>query len=237
MQGVNGQAPGGAYIVGLDAETGKEAWRFYTIARPGEPGGDSWNGLPLEQAHGRLGLDCGQLRRRAQARLLRPGTDVRHGAAARPGRRTRRHERSALHELRPLRSNPDTGKLAWHFQHVPNDQWDFDWAFERQTHRAPRRRPRAQGARDGRQRGDLRRARSRGRRRYLFSIDLGLQNFITAIDPRTGAKKIDPKFVPSREKPDGRVPACRRREELGAGVDQSRDARCSSCRSSNPAWI
>ena len=35
--------------------------------------------------------------------------------------------------------------------------------------------------------------------RYLFSIDLGLQNFITAIDPRTGAKTIDPKLVPSRE--------------------------------------
>jgi alcohol dehydrogenase (cytochrome c) len=52
MQGVNGQAPGGAYIVGLDAETGAETWRFYTIARPGEPGGDTWNGLPLEQRTG-----------------------------------------------------------------------------------------------------------------------------------------------------------------------------------------
>ena len=52
MQGVNGQAPGGAYIVGLDADTGAEAWRFYSIARPGEPGGDSWNGLPLEQRTG-----------------------------------------------------------------------------------------------------------------------------------------------------------------------------------------
>ena len=41
MQGVNGQSPGGAYVVGLDAETGKEAWRFYSIARPGEPGGDT----------------------------------------------------------------------------------------------------------------------------------------------------------------------------------------------------
>ncbi len=52
MQGVNGQAPGGAYIVALDAQTGAEAWRFYTIARPGEPGGESWNGLPLEQRTG-----------------------------------------------------------------------------------------------------------------------------------------------------------------------------------------
>jgi hypothetical protein len=27
--------------------------------------------------------------------------------------------------------NPDTGKLAWYFQHQPNDQWDYDWAFGR----------------------------------------------------------------------------------------------------------
>jgi alcohol dehydrogenase (cytochrome c) len=26
--------------------------------------------------------------------------------------------------------NPDTGKLKWHFQEVPNDVWDFDAAFE-----------------------------------------------------------------------------------------------------------
>ena len=41
---------GGNYIVGLDAVTGKEEWRFNTIAKPGEPGGDSWNGAPLNSA-------------------------------------------------------------------------------------------------------------------------------------------------------------------------------------------
>ena len=43
---------GGNYIVGLDAVTGNEAWRFNTIAKPGEPGGDSWNGAPFEQRFG-----------------------------------------------------------------------------------------------------------------------------------------------------------------------------------------
>ncbi len=52
MQGIGGRGKGGAYIAGLDSETGKEAWRFYTIARPDEPGGNSWNGLPLEQRSG-----------------------------------------------------------------------------------------------------------------------------------------------------------------------------------------
>ena len=52
MQGVSGRRPGGDFIVGLDANTGEEAWRFYTVAHPGEPGDDSWNGLPLEKRSG-----------------------------------------------------------------------------------------------------------------------------------------------------------------------------------------
>ncbi len=26
--------------------------------------------------------------------------------------------------------DPDTGKLRWHFQEIPNDVWDFDSAYE-----------------------------------------------------------------------------------------------------------
>src|SRR6185436_136520 len=53
IQGVTGlRSPGGNYIIGLDAGTGREKWRFHTIARPGEPGGESWNGLPLELRSG-----------------------------------------------------------------------------------------------------------------------------------------------------------------------------------------
>src|SRR5262249_37644635 len=53
IEGVTGSmGPGGGYIVGLDLATGQEVWRFYTIARPGEPGGNSWNGAPLEKRSG-----------------------------------------------------------------------------------------------------------------------------------------------------------------------------------------
>jgi alcohol dehydrogenase (cytochrome c) len=50
-------AAGGDFIVGLDGQTGKELWRFHTIARPGQPGGDSWNGVPVDQRYGGGGLD------------------------------------------------------------------------------------------------------------------------------------------------------------------------------------
>ncbi len=43
---------GGDFIVGLDAQSGEEKWRFNTIARPGQPGGDSWNGAPVNERFG-----------------------------------------------------------------------------------------------------------------------------------------------------------------------------------------
>src|SRR5258708_2811926 len=35
------------FIAAYDAATGKEMWRTSTIARPGEPGGETWGNLPL----------------------------------------------------------------------------------------------------------------------------------------------------------------------------------------------
>ena len=47
-----GRAPGGNFIVALDAQTGQEAWRFNTIPKDGEPGGNTWNGVPHEKRNG-----------------------------------------------------------------------------------------------------------------------------------------------------------------------------------------
>jgi hypothetical protein len=42
----------GGFIIAIDINSGKEVWRSNTIARRGEPGGNSWNGLPLDQRSG-----------------------------------------------------------------------------------------------------------------------------------------------------------------------------------------
>ncbi len=47
-----GAKPGGPQLVGLDAQTGEKRWQIGTIAKPGEPGGDSWNGVPFESRSG-----------------------------------------------------------------------------------------------------------------------------------------------------------------------------------------
>src|SRR2546430_1339663 len=45
------------FIAAHDAKTGKEVWKFYVTAAPGEPGGDTWADMPVaERAAGPRGL-------------------------------------------------------------------------------------------------------------------------------------------------------------------------------------
>jgi len=91
--------------------------------------------------------------------------------------------------------NVTTGKLVWFFQHQPNDQWDYDWAFERQVLQMPvNGRMETVILTGGKQMiFDVMEAETG---RYVSSVDLGLQNLVTAIDPQTGAKTTDPNLLP-----------------------------------------
>ena len=53
IQGITSlRVPKGGWILGIDSTTGAQKWRFNTIPRPGESGGNSWNGLPIEERSG-----------------------------------------------------------------------------------------------------------------------------------------------------------------------------------------
>ena len=40
------------FIAGYDASSGKQLWKFYTVARQGTPGGDTWGPLPDDRRSG-----------------------------------------------------------------------------------------------------------------------------------------------------------------------------------------
>jgi alcohol dehydrogenase (cytochrome c) len=194
MVGTTGRARGGNYIVALDAETGKEAWRFYTIARPNEPGGASWNGLPLDERNGGSVWIPGSYDPVQNLAFFAPGNTYDTGPLRVPVNQPGVTS-DALYLDSTLALDPDTGKLAWHFQHQKNGQWDLDWAFERQVMQL-------------RINGDLRSVVvTAGKQsifdivdtetgQYVSSIDLGLQNVVTSIDKKTGEKIVDPSLVP-----------------------------------------
>jgi alcohol dehydrogenase (cytochrome c) len=194
MVGTVGRVPGRNYIVALDAETGKESWRFNTIAQPGEPGGDSWNGLPVEKRNGASVWVAGSYDSALNLAFFGVAQTYDTGPLARRADQSQ-VTNDALYTDCTLAINPDTGKLVWYYQHLPNDQWDLDWAFERQIIRIPVNgtvRPVIVTA--GKQAiYDVLDAKTG---EYLFSKDLGLQNVVTSIAPRTGQKRIDPKSLP-----------------------------------------
>jgi alcohol dehydrogenase (cytochrome c) len=124
----------GCFIVAHDALTGKEVWRFYTTAAPGEPGGDTWGNLPGEE---RMASPWGLPGTYDPARKL-----IYWGIAnPRPHTRMKRHggdpdavPRAAPSELysnSTVALDPNTGKLAWYYQHLPGDDWDSDFAHDR----------------------------------------------------------------------------------------------------------
>jgi alcohol dehydrogenase (cytochrome c) len=194
MVGVAGSAAGGNFIVGLDANTGEEAWRFYTIARPGEPGGDSWNGLPLEKRNGASVWTAGSYDPELNLAYFGVGQTYDTGPLVHPVNQPGVTS-DGLYTDCTLAFNPDTGKLVWYFQHVPNDQWDLDWAFERQLIPLQINGVTTKLAITSGKMA-LYDALDAATGKYEFSIDLGLQNIVTAIDPKTGAKTINPKTLP-----------------------------------------
>ena len=195
IQGVTGSgAPGGGFIVGLDAATGREIWRFHTIARPDEPGGASWNGLPLARRSGGSVWQQGTYDPELHLVYYGVGQTYDTGPLNKPSG-VAGTTQDALYTDSTVALNPDTGKLIWHYQHLPNDQWDLDWSFERQLATLGGRRVVMNIGKMGIL--DALDARTGD---YLFSIDAGSQNVITAIDPKTGAKTTDPQRWPDKTK-------------------------------------
>src|SRR5215831_17699482 len=194
MLGTIGRAAGGNVIVALDAATGKEAWRFHVIARPGEPGGNSWNGVPLDKRTGASVWIPGSYDLELNLAFFGPAQTY-DTAPLRDSSGVSGVTNDALYTDSTVALDPDTGKLVWYFQHQNNDQWDLDWAFERQIIKLPLF-------------GEKRTIVLTGGKQAIFdtldaasgiyasSIDLGLQNVVTSIEPKTGAKNIDRKLVP-----------------------------------------
>lgn len=198
LQGVTAtMIPEGGFIVGLDLESGEEVWRFHSIARPDEPGGNTWNNLALKDRSG--GSVWVPASYDAELDLAYYGTAPTYDTA--PLLHSLNMEgvsNEALYTNATIALRPKTGELAWFFQHMPNGQWDLDWVFERQLIKLEVN-------------GTLRKVvLTAGKMalydvldaatgEYLNSFDVGFQNIVTAVDPKTGDKSINPRAIPNAE--------------------------------------
>ena len=142
----------------------------------------------------------------------------------------------ALYTNATIALNPDTGALVWHFQHVPNDQWDFDWAFERQLVKLPI---------DGRERSvlvtagkeaDLRRARSRRRRPVSVLASISGCRTSSRKSIRAPARKRSIRSSCRRARARSSCARMRAARRAGCRHRSIRARRSCSCRSSSRAW-
>ena len=113
------------FIAGYDAATGKLLWKFYTVARKGMPGGDTWGDLPDDKRSGADAWIAGTYD--PQLNLAFWGTGQAKGST----RDQRGANGDALYSNTTLALDPDTGKLKWHFQNAPGETLDLDEVFER----------------------------------------------------------------------------------------------------------
>jgi alcohol dehydrogenase (cytochrome c) len=198
VAGTVAKQPGGAFIVALDAANGKELWRFHTVARPGEPGGESWNNLPVEKRSGASIWTAGSYD--PDLDLVFFGTGNSYDIEAYRHKAAPDAHVDLLYTNSSLALNPDSGKLVWYYQHIPNDLLDLDWAFEQtimtMATSAGSRKVVMTGGKIA-----LFDAVDAQTGRYLFSRDFGLQTVVTAVDKKTGSKTISQDTIPVEGKP------------------------------------
>ncbi|MDX6375818.1 MAG: quinohemoprotein ethanol dehydrogenase, partial [Gaiellaceae bacterium] len=107
-------------LTALDAKTGKEAWRFYTIPGPGETGHETWPQTGDAWQHG--GAPVWQT----------PSVDPKLGLIyfttgnASPDVNGSKRAGDNLFAASFVALDVKTGKYKWHFQQVHHDIWDFD---------------------------------------------------------------------------------------------------------------
>jgi len=106
------------FIAAYDVHTGKEAWRFYTIAGPEDPGHNTWGGDSWKTGGGSVWVTGS----------YDPDLNLTYWGIGNPGPDWNGDPRPGdnLYSDSVVALDPDTGKLKWYYQFSPHDEFDYD---------------------------------------------------------------------------------------------------------------
>ncbi|MCH8332786.1 PQQ-dependent dehydrogenase, methanol/ethanol family [Candidatus Sumerlaeota bacterium] len=110
------------FIAAYDAETGSEAWRFYTIPGPGEPGSETWEGDSWMNGGGSAWVTG----------TYDPELNLIYWGIGNPSPDFNGDVRMGdnLYSNCIVALDADSGKLVWHYQASPHDVFDWDGVSE-----------------------------------------------------------------------------------------------------------
>jgi len=109
-------------VKALDARTGKEIWRWYTVPAPGEPGSETW---PKNSDVWKYGGGAVW-----STPAVDPALGLIYVAVANPAPDLNGHVREGdnLFTSSIVALEVKTGKYRWHYQHTHHDLWDYGGA-------------------------------------------------------------------------------------------------------------
>ena len=112
------------------AQTGKEAWRFYTIPAPGEPGGETWKRCPPKTENAFCDPEAWKHGGGSVwvTGSYDPELNLTYWGVGNAGPDWNGEQRPGdnLYTDSVVALDADTGKLKWHYQFTPHDDYDYD---------------------------------------------------------------------------------------------------------------
>ena len=185
------------FIAAYDPDTGKQAWRTYTIPAPGEPGSETWpKGDQWKTGGGSIWV-TGNYDPVTNLAYWGVGNGGPWMGDKRPG--------DNLYVSSTIALDVATGAIKGHFQYHPNDSWDWDEVSPPILVDFQRNGRTFNGlidvARDGYlwflDRGD---STTGGRIKFIEGKPYVFQNVFRGIDPETGRVDVDPAHKPGTGK-------------------------------------
>jgi alcohol dehydrogenase (cytochrome c) len=107
------------WVAAYDTKTGDELWRFTAIPGPGEPGNDTWPGDSWKRGGGSIWVTGS----------YDPETNLTFWGTGNPNPGWNGDPRAPgdnLYADSVLALDADTGKMKWHYQFTPADEFDWD---------------------------------------------------------------------------------------------------------------
>jgi len=181
------------FVAAYDLETGRQAWRAYSVPAPGEPGSETWPAGEQWKTGGGSVWITGTYDQQTNLTFWGTGNGGPWMGDQRPG--------DNLYTSSTIAIDAATGKIKGHFQYNPNDSWDWDEVSPPIV---------VDFTRAGRQIKGLINVARDGYLWFLERTDSRInfvegkpyvkQNVFRSLDPKTGRPDVDPERRPGTGK-------------------------------------